>query len=326
MLTLCASTLLLSLNWFTYIYAVSTNQVVEASLGYFLNPLVNVLIGVAILKEHMRLWQSASVLLAGVGVAMLGVPLIALTLALSFAFYGLLRKTVAVDGLLGLFVETLLLLPLALAYIVYLEATHSAAFVLADGADLRRVDGQRRRHRGAAAIVYGRRAAVAIFDARLFAIPGADDSIWPGRDAVRRADDGGKTLCFRLHLDGSGHLFVRFATILSAAAQRIAAARARGVGPGRPIISPEFLAVLPLDLFGPSGGPNRHATFDLAGGFSWSVFGGGNHASRSKQALHAACGRRVGVPCVALGQWISRLAAPSKPEGFRAMSQSASCL
>jgi chloramphenicol-sensitive protein RarD len=134
LLTLVASTLLLSLNWFTYIYAVSTNQVVEASLGYFLNPLVNVLIGVAILKERMRQWQSASVLLAGVGVVMLGVPLIALTLALSFAFYGLLRKTVAVEGLLGLFIETLLLLPVALAYIGYIEATHSAAFVLSDGA------------------------------------------------------------------------------------------------------------------------------------------------------------------------------------------------
>ena len=134
LLTLVASTMLLSLNWFTYIYAVSTNQVVEASLGYFLNPLVNVLIGVAILKERMRPWQSASVLMAGVGVALLGAPPIALTLALSFAFYGLLRKTVAVDGLLGLFIETMLLLPLALVYIAYIEAAGSAAFVWGDGA------------------------------------------------------------------------------------------------------------------------------------------------------------------------------------------------
>ncbi|HEV3138158.1 MAG TPA: EamA family transporter RarD [Pirellulales bacterium] len=134
LLTLCASTLLLSLNWFTYIYAVSTNQVVAASLGYFLNPLVNVLIGVTLLKERMRRWQSASVLLAGVGVAMLGAPPIALTLALSFAFYALLRKTVAVDGLLGLFIETLLLLPLSVGFIVYLEATHVAAFVVSDAA------------------------------------------------------------------------------------------------------------------------------------------------------------------------------------------------
>ncbi len=132
LVTLCASTLLLSMNWFTYIYAVASNQVVEASLGYFLNPLVNVLIGVAILKEHIRPWQSAAVLLAGIGVAMLGAPLIAVVLALSFAFYGLLRKTVAVDGLLGLFIETMLLLPLALGYLVYLAATHQSMFVLSD--------------------------------------------------------------------------------------------------------------------------------------------------------------------------------------------------
>ena len=102
MITLAASTLLLALNWFTYIYAVSTNQVIEASLGYFLNPLVNVVLGVAILKEHLRRWQVASLVLATVGVAILGAPLIAVTLAVSFAFYALLRKTVSVDGLLGL--------------------------------------------------------------------------------------------------------------------------------------------------------------------------------------------------------------------------------
>jgi chloramphenicol-sensitive protein RarD len=134
LLGLSASTLLLGLNWFTYIYAVSTNQVVEASLGYFLNPLVNVVIGVALLGERLRRWQLASVLLAALGVAILGAPPIAVTLAVSFAFYGLLRKTVAVDGLLGLFVETMLLAPLALGYILYLEAAGRSAFVASDPA------------------------------------------------------------------------------------------------------------------------------------------------------------------------------------------------
>lgn len=134
LLMLSASTLLLGFNWFVYIYAVSTNQVVEASLGYFLTPMVNVAIGVVILKEHLRRWQLASLLLAGAGVAILGAPLIAVCLALSFAFYGLLRKQVAVDGLLALFIETMLLLPLALAYIAYLEATGQAAFVASDPA------------------------------------------------------------------------------------------------------------------------------------------------------------------------------------------------
>ncbi len=132
LLALAASTLLLALNWFTYIYAVSTNQVVEASLGYFLNPLVNVVIGVALLGERLRPWQLASVAIAGAGVLILGAPPIAVTLAVSFALYGLLRKTVAVDGLLGLFVETILLAPLALAYILYLQAVSRSAFVLDD--------------------------------------------------------------------------------------------------------------------------------------------------------------------------------------------------
>jgi chloramphenicol-sensitive protein RarD len=134
MLGLATSTLLLGLNWFTYIYAVTTNQVVEASLGYFLNPLVNVLLGVLILKEHLRPWQVASLVLAGVGVAILGAPVIAVTLAVSFAFYGLLRKTLPVDGLLGLYIETVLLVPVAIGYIVYLEAVGRSAFVPGDPA------------------------------------------------------------------------------------------------------------------------------------------------------------------------------------------------
>ncbi len=134
MAALGTSTLLLAFNWFVYIYAVSTNQVVEASMGYFLNPLVNVVLGVVILKEHLRRWQMASVALAAVGVAVLGVPWIAVSLALSFAFYGLLRKQVAVDGLLGLFVETMLLLPAAVAFVLYLKATGASAFVASDPA------------------------------------------------------------------------------------------------------------------------------------------------------------------------------------------------
>jgi chloramphenicol-sensitive protein RarD len=134
MTALATSTLLLAFNWFVYIYAVSTNQVVEASVGYFLNPLVNVVLGVVVLKEHLRRWQVASVVLAAMGVAILGVPWIAVSLALSFAFYGLLRKQVAVNGLLGLFVETLLLAPLALGFVLYLKSQGASAFVFSDPA------------------------------------------------------------------------------------------------------------------------------------------------------------------------------------------------
>ena len=134
--TLAVSTLLLALNWFIYIYAVSTNQVVSASLGYFINPLINVLLGVVMLKERLRGWQLLSVALATIGVAMLGAPPIALSLAVTFAFYGLLRRHVAVDGLVGLFVETALLAPLAAAYIIVVE-THGAAPFLGGDAAMR---------------------------------------------------------------------------------------------------------------------------------------------------------------------------------------------
>lgn len=134
MLTLSITMVLLAFNWFVYIYAVTTNRIVDASLGYFLNPLVNVLLGVVILGERLRRWQTAGVALAGVGVVIMGAPWIAVSLALSFAFYGLLRKQVAVDGLLALFIETLLLLPASLAFVGYLQATGANVFVFSDPA------------------------------------------------------------------------------------------------------------------------------------------------------------------------------------------------
>jgi chloramphenicol-sensitive protein RarD len=121
-----ASTLLIGLNWFTYIYAVFTSQVIEASLGYFITPLVNVLLGVVFLGERLRGLQIVSLVIAAAGVLKLallgqGVPWIALTLACSFAVYGLIRKTVAADALSGLFVETMLLTPAALLFLAALQ-------------------------------------------------------------------------------------------------------------------------------------------------------------------------------------------------------------
>ena len=172
-LTLAVSTLLLGVNWLTYIYAVSTNQVVEASLGYFLNPLVNVVLGVALLKEPLRGWQMASVGLAVIGVAILGAPPIAITLALSFAFYALLRKHVAVDGMLGLLIETILLVPLAIGYLSVLACDRTFIVRSRRSCHVLETRCQLRRHGHAAAVVHGRRPAAAVFDARFLAIPGA---------------------------------------------------------------------------------------------------------------------------------------------------------
>ncbi|APX93177.1 EamA family transporter [Halomonas sp. 1513] len=124
--------LLIALNWGIYIYAVESHQVLQASLGYFLTPLVNVGLGMLVLRERMAPLQGVAVGLAGLAIAIqlvgLGeLPWITLLLALSFGTYGLLRKQVPLDGLSGLFVETLLLLPmalLALAWLAHLDASH----------------------------------------------------------------------------------------------------------------------------------------------------------------------------------------------------------
>lgn len=119
---------LLACNWGLYIYGVNTDRVVETSLGYFINPLVNVLLGFLFLKERLSLGQQVAVGLATVGVTIfvrqLGtVPWIALALAVSFALYGLLRKVIAVAPLVGLAVETLLITPVAIGLIAYLIQT-----------------------------------------------------------------------------------------------------------------------------------------------------------------------------------------------------------
>lgn len=125
-----ACAVLIGANWGIFIYAVETRQVFQASLGYFLTPLVNVALGMIVLHERMAVLQRWAVALAGVAIAMqfvlLGeLPWITLILALTFGTYGLLRKQITLDGVSGLFVETLLLLPLALVAIAWL--VHSGA-------------------------------------------------------------------------------------------------------------------------------------------------------------------------------------------------------
>jgi chloramphenicol-sensitive protein RarD len=118
------SSVILGGNWLLFIWAVETGHVLEASFGYFATPLANILIGMVFLGERQNLWQTVSIAIAVVAIAIQaigvgGVPYIAIGLATSFAAYGYFRKTAKVASTAGLFVETLMLLPLALAYIVY---------------------------------------------------------------------------------------------------------------------------------------------------------------------------------------------------------------
>ncbi len=124
--TLALSALLLGANWLTFVYAVVTDRVMQASLGYFINPLVSVLLGLVVLRERLRPGQWIAVALAAAGVAQLAVgadevPWIGLVLAGTFGLYGLLRKTAKVDALPGSTAEMLLLAPAAILFLFGVE-------------------------------------------------------------------------------------------------------------------------------------------------------------------------------------------------------------
>jgi len=128
-----ASGLAISINWLVFIWAVNINRVIETSLGYFMTPLVNVLLGAIFLRERLTRWQFVSVLLALIGVLNLTLgygkfPWIAVVLCLSFGGYGLLRKKSGTRPIPGLFLETTLLTPVALLYLVILHKGNDFIF------------------------------------------------------------------------------------------------------------------------------------------------------------------------------------------------------
>ncbi len=131
--TLCITAAIIAVNWLIFIYAVMSGQVLSASLGYFITPLMNLIMGMLFLGERLNRGQAVAVALAALGTANLvinvgGVPWIALALALSFSTYGYLRKTVSVESVNGLLVETTLLSPLALTYLLVQASRGGLAF------------------------------------------------------------------------------------------------------------------------------------------------------------------------------------------------------
>jgi chloramphenicol-sensitive protein RarD len=134
---LAVSACCIALNWLLYIVAVQSDQIFQASLGYYINPLLYVLVGVVAFRERLRRLQTAAVVLAAAGVMVLTssggqFPAIALTLATSFTVYGVVRSRVAVGAMPGLFIETVMLLPFAAGYVVWLGLKGAGAFALED--------------------------------------------------------------------------------------------------------------------------------------------------------------------------------------------------
>ncbi len=130
MYSLTIASLLISVNWFVYIWAVNSGHMIEASLGYYINPLISILLGMIVLKEKLTVVQLVSFILAATGVGIITIshgvfPWIAITLALSFGLYGLAKKMINVESSVGLTLETMVLAPIAAIYIIYLFLNQS---------------------------------------------------------------------------------------------------------------------------------------------------------------------------------------------------------
>lgn len=132
------STFFISLNWLIFIWAITNNKILEASLGYYINPLINILLGFLFLNEKLSKNQNIAIILAFLAVlyqlVTLGyVPIVSISLAFSFGIYGLIRKKVNLGSIVGLFVEIILILPFAIGYIIYLLNNQGIAFIQNEG-------------------------------------------------------------------------------------------------------------------------------------------------------------------------------------------------
>ena len=135
------ASLLISVNWLIYIWAVNDNRILETSLGYYINPLVSVILGIAVLSEKLSFWQTISFALAAAGVfymaAQFGsLPWVAIALAITFALYGLCKKMVGIGAVTSITLETLIVSPVAMAFLIYLHQQGGGSFTEANLIDM----------------------------------------------------------------------------------------------------------------------------------------------------------------------------------------------
>lgn len=143
---LLTASLLVTANWGVFIWAVNSGRILDTSLGYYINPLVSVLLGVIVLKEKLSRAQILSFILAGIGVLILGIhfgtiPWVSLVLAFTFGFYGLAKKMIKAEAAVGLTLETMMVAPLALGYWIYLMFQSESQFFTTSGTSLLLVGG-----------------------------------------------------------------------------------------------------------------------------------------------------------------------------------------
>ncbi|WP_226666663.1 EamA family transporter RarD [Metabacillus litoralis] len=134
LVTLVLSSILISINWFVYIWSVNNDRMIEASLGYYINPLISVLLGMLFLKEKLNLLQKISFIVAALGVLYMTlhygeIPYVALTLAFSFGLYGLTKKMTKLSSAIGLTFETLMVTPIAVFYLSFLAQKGDMLFL-----------------------------------------------------------------------------------------------------------------------------------------------------------------------------------------------------
>ena len=145
-IALLTASLLVTANWGVFIWAVNSGRILDTSLGYYINPLVSVLLGVIVLKERLSKAQVFSFILAGVGVLILGIhfgtiPWISLILAVTFGLYGLAKKMIKAESSIGLTLETMMVTPLALIYWIYLMSQSESSFFTSGGTTLLLIGG-----------------------------------------------------------------------------------------------------------------------------------------------------------------------------------------
>lgn len=210
---------LVSVNWLLFIWSVINGYVIQASLGYFINPLLNIVMGMVFLRERLRRAQAIAVILAGVGVLYLTVslgqfPWLAFSMAFSFGSYGLIRKVAPVSALAGLSIETLILFPPAAGWLIYLYTTHRGVLPAYGVRHRSFLDGHGPGYGLSAPSVHGGGQAAAPLHAWIHAVHSAELLFSLRGICLQRAGFQRPDYNFLFYLDRSRHLFSRFSAFL----------------------------------------------------------------------------------------------------------------